>query len=168
MRILSTHWSSQERLKASEHRPDAEDKADKRNADPKPSPSSVSPPSSMQALHPHKAPPPPLVPIPSDSSLSPLPPSLPSPVTALKSEDGLRQRRRHTPPPHPASLRSASPPPSSPQRPKQEEDEGEEGGPRREQKGARKPATLPFQGMYRGEFMGHQIDFTVGVDCVHT
>lgn len=136
-----------ERLKASEHRPEAEDKADKRSADPKPSPSSVSPASSVQALHPHKAPPPPRLPTPSDPSLSP-PPALPSPVTALKSEGGRGPRGRQTPPPHPASPRSASPPPSSPRRPKQEEDEGEEREERREQRRGRKPATLPFQGIY--------------------
>lgn len=141
----------QERLKASEHRPEMEDKADKRAADPKPRPSSISSPSPLPVLHPHKPPPPSRSPTPSNSSLTPLPP-LPSPVTTLKSEDSGQRVLSHppTPLPHPNSPRSASPPPSSPRRPKQEAaEEGEVA--RREQRGAQKPASAPFQSMYSGE-----------------
>lgn len=138
-----------ERLKASEHRPDLEEKADKRNAEPKPRPSSVSSPSPSPVLHPRKPPPPSRSPTPSTSSLTPLPP-LRSPVTTLKSEEGGQRALSHppTPLPHPPSPRSASPPPSSPRRPKQEAaDEGEVVG-RREQRMGQKPASGPFQGIY--------------------
>lgn len=150
-RLLSVF---QERLKASEHRPEIEDKADKRNADPKPRPSSISSPSPSPVLHPRKPPPPSRSPTPSTSSLTPLPP-LPSPVTTLKSEDGGQRVLSHppTPLPHPPSPRSASPPPSSPRRPKQEAaEEGEVG--RREQRDGQKPASAAFQGIYSGESGG--------------
>lgn len=127
-----------------------EDKADKRNTDPKPSPSSISSPSSLPLLHPHKPAPPSRLPTPSNSSLTP-PPPLPSPVTTLKSEDS-GQRERQMPLPHPASPRSASPPPSSPRRPKQEEGEVAQ----REQRGAQKPAAATFQGIYSGKSGGIQ------------
>lgn len=141
----------QERLKASEHRPELDDKADKRNADPKPRPSSISSPSPSPVLHPRKLPPPSRSPTPSTSSLTPLPP-LPSPVTTLKSEEGGQRALAHPPKPlpHPPSPRSASPPPSSPRRPKQEAtEEGEVG--RREPTEGQKTASAPFQGIYSGE-----------------
>lgn len=139
----------QERLKASEHRPEMDEKTDKRNADPKPRPPSIASPSPLPVLHPHKPQPPSRSPTPSTSSLTPLPP-LPSPVTTLKSEDSGQRALSHppTPLPHPTSPRSASPPPSSPRRPKQEAaNEGEVG--RREQRGEQK--STPFQSMYSGE-----------------
>lgn len=129
-----------------------EDKADKRNSDPKPRPSSISSPSPSPVLHPRKPPPPSRSPTPSTSSLAPLPP-LPSPVTTLKSEEGGQRVLSHPPSPlpHPPSPRSASPPPSSPRRPKQEAaEEGEVR--RREQKDAQKPNSAAFQGIYSGEF----------------
>lgn len=141
----------QERLKASEHRPEMEEKADKRNADPKLRPTSVSSPSPSPVLHPRKPPPHSRSPTPSTSSLTPLPP-LPSPVTTLKSEEGGQRVLSHppTPLPHPPSPRSASPPPSSPRRPKQEvSEEGEVG--RRDQRRGQKPASASFQGIYSGE-----------------
>lgn len=142
----------QERLKASEHRADLEDKAEKRNADPKPCPSSLSSHSPSPVLHPCKPPLPSRSSTPSSSSITPLL-SLPTPVTTLKSEEGGQKALSHsqiTPLPHPPSPRSASPPPSSPRRPKQEvTDEGEE--PRREEKGRLKPASGSFQGLYSGE-----------------
>lgn len=141
----------QERLKVTEHRPETEDKADKRNTDPKPHLSSVASTSPLPVMHPHKRRPPSHSPTPSTSSLNPLPP-VPSTVTALKSEDSGTRALPHPPTPlaHPASPRSASPPPSSPRQPKQEAaEEGEVG--QREQSGARKPASGPFQGMYSGE-----------------
>lgn len=101
--------------------------------------------------HPHKRRPPSRSPTPSTSSLTPLPP-VPSPVTALKSEDSGQRALSHppTPLPHPASPRSASPPPSSPRQPKQEAaEEGDVG--QREQRGGQKPAPGPFQGLYSGE-----------------
>ncbi|CAF96432.1 unnamed protein product [Tetraodon nigroviridis] len=137
-----------ERLKVTEHRPETEDKADKRNTDPKPHLSSVASTSPLPVMHPHKRRPPSHSPTPSTSSLNPLPP-VPSTVTALKSEDSGTRALPHPPTPlaHPASPRSASPPPSSPRQPKQEAaEEGEVG--QREQSGARKPASGPFQGMY--------------------
>uniref|UniRef100_H3CNG8 Trinucleotide repeat containing 18 n=1 Tax=Tetraodon nigroviridis TaxID=99883 RepID=H3CNG8_TETNG len=139
-----------ERLKVTEHRPETEDKADKRNTDPKPHLSSVASTSPLPVMHPHKRRPPSHSPTPSTSSLNPLPP-VPSTVTALKSEDSGTRALPHPPTPlaHPASPRSASPPPSSPRQPKQEAaEEGEVG--QREQSGARKPASGPFQGMYSG------------------
>uniref|UniRef100_A0A3Q4GAE1 Trinucleotide repeat containing 18 n=1 Tax=Neolamprologus brichardi TaxID=32507 RepID=A0A3Q4GAE1_NEOBR len=130
--------------KASEHRPEIEDKADKRNTDSKPRPSSISSPSPSPVLHPRKPPPSSRSPTPSTSSLTPLP-RLPSPVTTLKSEEG--GQRVLSPPkplPHPPSPRSASPPPSSPRRPKQEmSEEGEVG--QREQREGQKPTSAPFQ-----------------------
>lgn len=136
-----------ERLKASEHRPEMEDKADKRNTDSKPRPSSISSPSPSPVLHPRKPPPSSRSPTPSTSSLTPLP-RLPSPVTTLKSEEG--GQRVLSPPkplPHPPSPRSASPPPSSPRRPKQEmSEEGEVG--QREQREGQKPTSAPFQSIY--------------------
>lgn len=141
----------QERLKASEHRPEMEDKADKRNADPKPCPSSISSPSPSPVLHPRKPPPPSRSPTPSTSSLTPLPP-LPSPVTTLKSEDGGQRVMSHppTPLPHTPSPHSASPLTSSPRRPKQEAAEEVDVG-RREQRGGQKTSSAPFQGIYSGE-----------------
>lgn len=141
----------QERLKASEHRSEMEDKADKRNTDPKPRPSSISSSSPSPVLHPRKPLPPSHSPTPSTSSLTPLPP-LPSPVTTLKSEEGGQRVLAHPPMPlpHPPSPRSASPPPSSPRQPKQEvAEEGEVG--RREQREGQKPASAPFQAIYSGE-----------------
>lgn len=137
-----------ERLKASEHRPDVEDKPDKRNTAPKPHPSSIPSSSSSPTLHPRKPPPPSRSPTPSTSSLTPLPP-LPSPVTTLKSEEVGQRAHSHppTPLPHPASPRSASPPPSSPRRPKREAAEDGEVG-RREQREAQKPPPAPYQGIY--------------------
>ncbi|KAK1876912.1 Trinucleotide repeat-containing 18 protein [Dissostichus eleginoides] len=134
-----------ERFKASEHRPEMEDKADKRHSDPKPRRSSISSPSPSPILHPRKLPPHSRSPTPSTSSLTPLPP-LPSPVTALKSEEGGHRVLSHppTPLPHPPSPRSASPPPSSPRRPKLEE--GEVG--RRVQREGQKRASASFQGVY--------------------
>ncbi|XP_031734102.1 trinucleotide repeat-containing gene 18 protein [Anarrhichthys ocellatus] len=119
-----------------------EDKADKRSADPKPRRSSLSSPSPSPILHPRK---PPLLsrsPTPSTSSLAPLP-LLPSPVTALKSEEGGQRVLSHPPMPlpHPPSPLSASPPPSSPRRPKLEVG-------RREQREGQKPASAPFRGVY--------------------
>lgn len=140
----------QERLKVTEHRPETEDKADKRNTDPKSHLSSMSSTSPLLVMHPHKRRPPSHSPTPSTSSLAPLP--NPSTVTALKSEDSGTRALPHPPTPlaHPASPRSASPPPSSPRQPKQEAaEEGDMG--QREQRGAQKPASGPFQGMYSGE-----------------
>uniref|UniRef100_A0A1A8VAS8 Trinucleotide repeat containing 18 n=1 Tax=Nothobranchius furzeri TaxID=105023 RepID=A0A1A8VAS8_NOTFU len=129
-----------ERLKASEHRPEIEDKADKRNADTKTRPSSISSPSPV--LHPRKPPPPSRSPTLSTSSLALLPP-VSSPVTALKSEGGQRGLSRSPKPLslHPPSPRSASPPP---RRPKQEVAEDEEVVRREEQK----PAPAPFPGIF--------------------
>lgn len=141
----------QERLKATEHRPEMEDKADKRTTEPKPRPSPISSTSPLPVMHPHKRRPPSRSPTPSTSSLTPLP-SVPSPVTALKSEDGGHRALSHPPTPlaHPASPRSASPPPSSPRQPKQEAEEGAAG--QREQRDAQKPPSGPFQGLYSGEW----------------
>lgn len=144
----------QERLKASEHRPEMEDKADKRNTDPKPCPSSISSSSPLPVLHTHKPPRPSRSPTPSTSSLTPLRP-LSSPVTTLKSEDRVQRVLSHPPTllPHPTSPRSASPPPSSPRRPKQEaSEEGDVG--EQERRGAQKPTSAPFDGLYSGEFVG--------------
>lgn len=140
---------SQERLKASEHRPEIEDKVDKRNADLKTRPSSISSPSPSPVLHPRKPRPPSRSPTPSTSSLTPLPPT-PSPVTTLKSEGGHRVLS-HAPKllPHPTSPRSASPPPSSPRRPKQED--GEAGV--REQR--KKSTSTPFEDIYSGKQLYH-------------
>lgn len=134
----------QERLKAGEHRPDIDDKVDKRSADPKTRASSISSPSPSPVLHPRKPLRPSPSPTPSTSSLTPLPPT-PSPVATLKSEEGGHRVLPHAPKLLPASPPSASPPPSSPRRPKQEE--GEEGA--REQR--KKSAAAPFQGIYSGE-----------------
>lgn len=145
---ISLLWV-QERFKVTEHRPETEDKADKRNTDPKSHLSSIST-SPLPVMHPHKRRPPSRSPTPSTSSLAPLP--NPSTVTALKSEDSGTRALPHPPTPlaHPASPRSASPPPSSPRQPKQEAaEEGDVG--QREQRGAQKPASGPFQGMYSGE-----------------
>lgn len=153
----------QERLKASEHRSETEDKADKRSVGPKPDSSSISSPSSLSVLHPHK---PPLFsrsPTPSTSSLTPLPP-VPSPVSTLKLEDSGQRALSHPPTPlaHPASPRSASPPPSSPQPPKQELAEEAEVR-MREQRGAQKPNLAPFEIMYSGK-SGRSYDILVSID----
>jgi len=138
---------SQERLKAGEHRPEMDDKADKRTADPKPRPSSLSSPSPSPIPHHHRKPPPlSRSPTPSTSSLGPLP----SPVAALKSEEGGQQRASShppAPPPHPPSPRSASPPSFSPRRPKLEAG-------RREQREGQKATSATFQGSYSGESGG--------------
>ncbi|KAK5856620.1 hypothetical protein PBY51_008203 [Eleginops maclovinus] len=134
-----------ERFKASEHRPEMEDKADKRHGDHKHRRCSISSPSPSPILHPRKPPPHSRSPTPSTSSVTPLPP-LPSPVTALKSEEGGQRVLSHPPMPlpHTPSPRSASPPPSSPRRPKLEE--GELG--RRAQREGQKPGSASFQGIY--------------------
>ncbi|XP_037544799.1 trinucleotide repeat-containing gene 18 protein [Nematolebias whitei] len=134
-----------ERFKASEHRPEIEDKADKRNTDPKTRTSSISSPLPSPVLHPRKHPPPSRSPTPSTSSLTPLPP-IPSSLPHLKLEEGKQRGLSHLPKPliHPSSPRSASPPPSSPRRPKQEvAEDGEEGW-----REGQKPAPPPFQGIY--------------------
>ncbi|KAL6103290.1 tnrc18 [Pungitius sinensis] len=124
-----------ERLKASEHRPEMEDKVDKRHTEPKPRPSSVSSPSPSPVLHPRKPPVLSRSPTPSTSSFGPLP-LFASPVTALKREDDGQRVSSHPPPP-----RSASPIACSPRRPKLEVG-------RREQREGQKADSAPFQGIY--------------------
>lgn len=149
-KALSSHVL-QERLKASEHRSEMEDKADKRNTEPKPRPSSISSPSPSPVLHPRKPPPHSRSPTPSTSSRTLLPP-LPSAVTTLKSEEGGQRVLVPSPVPlpHPPSPRSASPPPLSPRQPKQETAEEEEEMGRREQRERRKLGSTPFQGIFSG------------------
>lgn len=141
----------QERLKASEHRPEMEDKAEKRHAEPKPRPSSVSSPSRSPVLHPRKPPVLSRSPTPSTSSFGPLP-LFASPVTGLKREDDGQRVSSHPPLPQQPHPRSASPPTCSPRRPKLEVG-------RREQREGQKPDSAPFQGIYAGEFGGIQSAF---------
>ncbi|KAM8845546.1 trinucleotide repeat-containing gene 18 protein isoform 1-T2 [Spinachia spinachia] len=129
-----------ERLKASEHRPEMEDKADKRHTEPKPRPSSVSSPSPSPVLHPRKPPVLSRSPTPSTSSFGPLP-LFASPMTALKREDDGQRVSSHPPLPHPPPPHSASPPACLPRRPKMEVG-------RREQREGQKPDSVPFQGIY--------------------
>lgn len=137
----------QERLKASE-RQGQEDKADKRNTDPKTRPSSVPSSSPSPVLHPRSKPAPPSrSPTPSTSSITPLP-RICSPAATLKSEEGGHRALSHAPKSllHPNSPRSASPPPSSPRQPKRELVEVGQ----REQRELPKSASAAFPGIYAG------------------
>ncbi|XP_051569961.1 trinucleotide repeat-containing gene 18 protein-like isoform X2 [Myxocyprinus asiaticus] len=141
-----------ERLNASHPRADLEDKPDKRGTEgTKASLSGIPAPS----LHSRK--PPLRSPTPSTSYskvLTPLPVTpLPSPVTALKSEERRKvekslsqQTYSHqlSPAPHPVSSASASPHPTSPIRPKEETVEV----PEKESLSLQKQASSPFPSMY--------------------
>ncbi len=146
----------QERLNASQTRTDLEEKPDKRGAEG--AKSSLSGISTL-ALHSRK--PPPRSPTPSTSYskvLTPLPvPLLPSPVTALKSEDRPKvekslpqQPYSHPLSPDPllVSPASASPSPTSPIQTKEESVEV----PEKEPLSLQKQPSATFPSMYRGKW----------------
>lgn len=146
---------AQERLNASQPRTDLDEKPDKKGAEGTKSSLSGIP---TQALHSRK--PPPRSPTPSTSyrkALTPLPvPPLPSPVTALKSEERPKVEKSlpqqpyshpSSPVPHSVSPISASPPPTSPIQTKEESVEV----PEKETLSLQKQTSTPFPSMYRGK-----------------
>lgn len=146
----------QERLNASQMRTDLEEKPDKRGAEgAKSSVSGIPTP----ALHSRK--PPPRSPTPSTSyrkALTPLPvPPLPSPVTALKSEDRPKVEKSlpqqpyshpSSPVPHSVSPASASHSPTSPIQTKEESVEV----PEKEPLSLQKQPSASFPSMYHGKW----------------
>lgn len=148
----------QERLNASHSRTDLDEKTDKRGAEGAKSSLSGIP---TQALHSRK--PPPRSPTPSTSyrkALTPLPvPPLPSPVTALKSEERPKVEKSlpqqpyshpSSPVPHSVSPISASPLPTSPIQTKEESVEV----PEKEPLSLLKQTSTPFPSMYHGKWEG--------------
>lgn len=146
----------QERLNASQPRSDLDEKPDKRGAEVHKSSLSCVPTTTL-----HSRKPLPRSPTPSTSyskALTPLPvPPLPSPVTALKSEERPKVEKSlpqqpyshpSSPVPHSVSPASASPSPTSPIRTKEESVEVSE----KESLSLQKQPSTPFPSIYRGKW----------------